>query len=127
MPWQPIRITGDLLARWEFEDRGKWPFCRLLAQRLPARSVQRRVARSRARRQGPALRRGWSGSIRTPAPFFHPGGVTVSLWCKPSEGEQSDRWMLNTVGRGSRDGYRLGLGDGHPVWQVPRERNGATV
>ena len=28
--------------------------------------------------------------------------------------------MLNTVAHG-RDGYRLGLGSGHPVWQVPRE------
>ena len=56
-----------------------------------------------------------------PAPFFHPGGVTVSLWCMPTETGQSDRWMLNTVGRGT-NGYRLGLSGGKPDWQVPRER-----
>lgn len=51
--------------------------------------------------------------------FFPRGGITVELWCKPDIGKQTDRWMLNTVGP-SDTGYRLGLGDGKIVWQVPK-------
>ena len=118
MPWQPIRITGDLLAHWEFETDEDGFFgdsspndCRLRCEGV---SLE-------AGRGGQVLRCGDGGAVASvPSPFFHPGGVTVSLWCKPSEGGQEDRWMLNTVGRGA-EGYRLGLGGGHPVWQVPRE------
>jgi len=118
MPWQPLRIAGDLLARWDFEDEKDGHLidsspnsCRLRCEGV---SVE-------AGRGGKVLRCGEGGAVAAvPAPFFHPGGITVSLWCKPSEDGQSDRWMLNTVGRGT-DGYRLGLSGGHPNWQVPRE------
>ncbi|TWT84996.1 Laminin G domain protein [Planctomycetes bacterium CA13] len=117
MPWQPIRITGDLLAHWDFEADEHQYFadsspndCRLRCEGV---SVE-------AGRGGKVLRCGNGGAeASVPSPFFHPGGVTVSLWCKPSEALQSDRWMLNTVG-GSTEGYRLGLGGGYPVWQIPQ-------
>ena len=117
MPWQPIRITGDLLAHWEFETKEDGYFadsspndCRLRCEGV---SLE-------AGRGGKALRCGDGGAVASvPSPFFHPGGVSVSLWCKPCEPGQTDRWMLNTVGR-STEGYRLGLGGGHPVWQIPQ-------
>jgi hypothetical protein len=118
MPWQPIRITGDLLALWKFEDNDGGPFadsspndCRLRCEGVALE----------AGRGGKVLRCGVGGAVASaPAEFFPAGGITVCLWCKPSEEGQSDRWMLNTVGRGT-EGYRLGLSGGHPVWQVPRE------
>ncbi len=118
MPWQPIRITGDLVAHWEFETEQDGRFldssandCRLTNEGLALEPG----------RGGMVLRCGSGGaSAPAPAAFFHPGGVTVALWCNPSEANQSDRWMLNTVGGGT-NGYRLGLGGGYPYWQVPRE------
>jgi hypothetical protein len=122
LPWQPVRITGDLLAKWDFETLEDGHFadsstndCRLKAE------GELSLADDRG---GKVLQCGAGGAVATtPAPFFHPGGVTVSLWCKPTEANQSDRWMLNTVGRGT-EGYRLGFVGGHPVWQVPREKWG---
>ena len=119
MPWQPVRITGDLLARWEFENCEAGHFedsspndCRLRSEE---------VLSLEPGRGGKVLRCCAGGAVAAaPAPFFHPGGITVSLWCNPSEANQSDRWMLNTVAK-STNGYRLGFGDGHPVWQIPRE------
>jgi len=117
MPWQPRRITGDLLAHWEFE-----------------RVVDGRIADSSPNdsnlvvtdmtlepgRGGQVLRCGeGEATCPAPAPFYHTGGVTVALWCKPDQEKQSDHWMLNTVGRDTT-GYRLGLGGGHPVWQIPQ-------
>ncbi|NQT92745.1 MAG: glycoside hydrolase family 99-like domain-containing protein [Lentisphaerae bacterium] len=119
MPWQPIRITGDLLARWEFEtdEGGHFADSSPNDCRLKSKGVSLEVGR-----RGNVLRCGAGGAVASAPPaFFHPGGVTVSLWCKPSEKGQSDRWMLNTVGGGT-EGYRLGFSGGHPVWQAPRER-----
>ncbi len=118
MPWQPVRIMGDLLAHYEFEneDDGRFPDSSVNDCRLNNEGLCLEPGRG-----GRVLRCG-NGGASTPAPaaFFHPGGVTVALWCKPSEANQSDRWMLNTVGGGAT-GYRLGLGGGYPYWQVPRE------
>ncbi len=119
MPWQSIRITGDLLADWTFE---KQSADGLLADASPnGCNLKCEGVKAEAGRGGQVLRCGEGGATATlPAPFFSPGGVTVALWCKPSEKGQSDRWMLNTVSTGT-DGYRLGLGGGRPDWQVPRE------
>ncbi|MBP7638315.1 MAG: glycoside hydrolase family 99-like domain-containing protein [Kiritimatiellae bacterium] len=120
MPWQSIRITGDLLADWTFEATTQEG---LLADASPNRChLACEGVTLEDGRGGRVLRCGEGGATATvPAPFFSPGGVTVALWCKPSEKAQSDRWMLNTVSGGS-DGYRLGLGGGRVAWQVPRER-----
>jgi len=118
MPWQPIRIVGDLLARYEFESEegGHFPDSSANDCRLKNEGLRLEPGRG-----GKVLRCGDGGASTTaPAAFFHPGGVTVALWCNPSEANQSDRWMLNTVGS-STTGYRLGLGGGYPYWQVPRE------
>ena len=50
--------------------------------------------------------------------FFPLRGVTVELWMKTDVPDQSDHWMVNTVGRGD-DGYRLGLSQGKVTWQIP--------
>ncbi|HRR34857.1 MAG TPA: glycoside hydrolase family 99-like domain-containing protein, partial [Kiritimatiellia bacterium] len=120
MPWQPIRITGDLLANWTFEDTTQ---AGLLADASPNRChLACEGLTLENGRGGRVLRCGQGGATATaPAPFFSPGGVTVALWCNPSEKAQSDRWMLNTVNTGT-DGYRVGLGGGRVTWQVPHER-----
>ena len=119
MPWQSIRITGDLLADWTFETLSADG---LLADASPnGCSLRSEGVTLEAGRGGQVLRCGEGGATATvPAPFFSPGGVTVALWCKPSESGESDRWMLNTVATGT-DGYRLGLSNGRVDWQVPRE------
>ena len=50
--------------------------------------------------------------------MFPLGGISVELWLKTDIPNQSDRWMLNTVGRATT-GYRLGLTAGSLTWQVP--------
>lgn len=118
MPWQPLRITGDLLASWQFDST--------VNGALPDSSPNRCDLRSdglalEPGRKGAALRCGEAAAtMPAPAPFFHPVGLTVALWCKPSEEGQSDRWMVNTVSNGNA-GYRLGLARGRPDWQVPLE------
>ena len=119
LPWRPVRITGDLLAHWDFEALAEGHFADSSGNgcRLRAEGELSLVAD----RGGKVLQCGAGGAVAAiPAPFFHPGGVTVSLWCMPTEANQSDRWMLNTVGRGT-EGYRLGFGGGRVAWQVPRE------
>ena len=116
MPWQPQRITGDLLARWECEEivDGR------LTDSSPNDSTLVVTDMSLAADRGGKVLRCGEGEATCPAPmpFFHTGGITIAMWCKPSEPNQSDHWLLNTVGKGT-DGYRLGLGGGRPIWQVP--------
>lgn len=117
MPWQPRRITGDLLAHWEFE--------RIVDGRLADSSPNDSSLvvtgmTIEPGRSGQALRCGdGEATCPAPTPFFHTGGVTVALWCKPDQPNQSDHWMLNTVAKDTT-GYRLGLGSGRPVWQIPQ-------
>ncbi|MCK5805200.1 MAG: glycoside hydrolase family 99-like domain-containing protein [Lentisphaeria bacterium] len=118
MPWQPRRITGDLLADWQFEKvvNGNYLDSTTNDNRLPTGGTTLEPGRG-----GQTLRCGAGGATCTaPAPFFPPSGITIALWCKPEQPAQSDRWMLNTVAT-ANSGYRLGLGGGHPVWQVPKE------
>ena len=119
MPWQSTRVTGDLLANWTFDAMAG---DNTLPDASPnGCSLKCEGVALEAGRGGQVLRCGEGGATATvPAPFFSPGGVTVALWCKPSEKGESDRWMLNTVATGT-DGYRLGLGNGRADWQVPRE------
>lgn len=118
MPWQPLRITGDLLASWQFDSEAGGAFPDSSPNGCALKSDGLRLEPGR---KGMALRCGEAAaSLPAPAPFFHPGGLTVAFWCKPSEEGQSDRWMLNTVTDGSA-GYRLGLARGRPDWQVPLE------
>ena len=51
--------------------------------------------------------------------FWPDQGISVELWLKTDVPNQSDRWMVNTVGRAST-GYRLGFGDGKVCWQIPK-------
>lgn len=61
------------------------------------------------------------GTIVVPShPLFFPReGITVEMWFQADAANQSDRWMLNTVGQ-SNTGYRLGFGNGRVVWQIPK-------
>jgi hypothetical protein len=52
--------------------------------------------------------------------FFSRNGITVDLWFKTEVADQSDHWMVNTIGA-ANTGYRLGLVDGKLVWQVPQK------
>lgn len=118
LPWQPVRIQGDLLGWWQFdaEQNGSYPDSS--PNQIPLKPVNVRLEPGR---KGMALRCGDGAALsQVPGAFFNPGGVTVALWCKPSEGQQSDHWLVNTVSDGSA-GYRLGLSGGKPSWQVPLE------
>ena len=117
MPWQPIRITGELVAKWDFDTEEKGHFSDSSSNNCQLRNEGVSIESGRG---GKVLQCGKGAAVcAAPAAFFHPGGITVSLWCKPTEAKQSDRWMLSTVTSGA-DGYRLGLGGGCPRWQVPK-------
>lgn len=117
MPWQPHRISGDLLAHWEFE---RVVDGRLTDSSPNACGLTATEMTLEAGRGGHVLRCGeGEATCPAPAPFFHTGGITIALWCKPSQAEQSDHWMVNTVSK-ETTGYRLGLGGGLPVWQIPQ-------
>lgn len=51
--------------------------------------------------------------------FWPLDGITVELWFNAEAEEQSDRWMVNTVGAADT-GWRLGFGGGKVVWQIPK-------
>lgn len=117
MPWQPRRFTGDLLAHWEFETikDGKLPDSSTNDSILAMTGLTLEPGRG-----GKVLRCGaGEATCPAPAPFFSTGGITVAAWCRPDQPKQSDRWLLNTVWK-ETSGYRLGLSDGCPVWQVPK-------
>ncbi|MBT4819031.1 MAG: hypothetical protein HON70_25200, partial [Lentisphaerae bacterium] len=140
MPWQPVRLVGDLLVCWEFEREKDGYFldsslndCRLRPE--GGTVVSGRGGKILCCNNGGATFPatvpffGDSGVVSPAvAPFFHPGGVSIALWCKPAEANQSNRWMLSAAGTPARyrrqelGGYRLGLSGGCPVWQVPREK-----
>lgn len=118
MPWQPLRIQGDLLAHWGFDAEEGGFFLDSSGNGCVLKRGDLRLGEGKA---GRALDCGEGAAGReVPTAFFHPGGVTVALWCKPGEAAQSDRWMVNTMAN-SHSGYRLGLDGGRPAWQVPVE------
>ena len=85
LPWQPVRITGDLLASWQFEADQNGAFLDSSPNdcRLKAVSVGLEPGR-----RGLALRCGAGGATcPAPTPFFHRRHA-VALWCKPSEAGQ---------------------------------------
>ncbi|MBM3501633.1 MAG: hypothetical protein FJX74_23515, partial [Armatimonadetes bacterium] len=61
------------------------------------------------------------GSVRVGAHklLWPTEGVTVELWFRADEPNQSDRWMVNSVGA-ANTGYRLGFSGGKLCWQVPK-------
>ncbi len=119
LPWRPRIIRNHQVARWRFDGGNDALF---LDSSGSAFHLVRRDAPLVPGRRGKALECGvgWASYPAHPA-FFPRSGLTVSLWCRPKTANQSDRWMLNTVGSGA-NGYRLGLSEGRPCWQVPRER-----
>ncbi|NOY81590.1 MAG: hypothetical protein GXP31_11385 [Kiritimatiellaeota bacterium] len=119
LPWRPRVIRNHLIARWRFDGGNDALF---LDSSGSAFHLVRRDAPLVPGRRGKAMECGvgWGSYPAHPA-FFPRSGITVSLWCRPATARQSDRWMLNTVGSGA-NGYRLGLTEGRPCWQVPRER-----
>ncbi len=62
--------------------------------------------------------RGGSASLGAHPLMFPLSGITVEMWMKTDTPDQTDRWMLNTVGR-ANTGYRLGLTAGRLTWQLP--------
>jgi hypothetical protein len=50
--------------------------------------------------------------------FFPRTGLTVELWFKTDTPDQSDHWLLNTIGSADT-GYRLGLVGGKIAFQIP--------
>jgi hypothetical protein len=118
-PWRPRRITGDLVASWNFDT--------LTGGRLAdgsgnGFSLATASLTTVSGRGGHVLQCGeGAASHPTNSAFFPPRGVTISVWCKPTVAKQSDRWLVSTVGKGA-DGYRLGFAGGRPAWQVPKTK-----
>jgi hypothetical protein len=117
LPWLPLRISGDLIAHWEFDGEDDGYFLDSSPNGCDLKIEGIGLAPGR---KGQALLCGKGGAvIKTPAVFYHPGGISIALWCNPSEPEQSDRWLINTAG--TSHGYRIGLNGGKLTWQIPRE------
>ena len=110
------KTTGDLVASWSFDhDEGSLTMddsgSRFHAFRL-------NCALDPGLR-GKALRCTGGAVSHGPREEFWPdAGISIELWCKPDIPAQSDRWMINTVGRAD-SGYRLGMTGGKIAWQVP--------
>jgi hypothetical protein len=118
-PWRPRKITGDLVAYWDFDTAqgGKLADGSGNGFGLATTSLQTVGGRGSKVLQC----RDGAASHPTNAAFFPPKGITISLWCKPEMANQSDRWLVSTVRKGA-DGYRLGFSQGRPAWQVPKEK-----
>jgi hypothetical protein len=62
---------------------------------------------------------GWGLIPPSPSLSFT-AGLTVSCWVKSAEAGQGNTWVLNRVYSGGTDtGYRLGVVDGKPCFEVP--------
>ena len=118
-PWRPRRITGDLIAHWDFDAAGEGGIADGSGNGFTLASATLATVPGRG---GKVLACG-DGAASYPAneAFFPPRGVTVALWCRPTAAKQSDRWFLSTV-RSGADGYRLGLTGGRAAWQVPKTK-----
>lgn len=109
-------VVDNLVARWSFEEDDE-----TLAHDSSACGFH-------AMKQGFESAPGVSGRgflckggtlSHAPSPeFWPPSGLTVELWYKTDVPGQSDQWMVNTIGQ-STTGYRLGMGGGHVVFQMP--------
>ena len=110
------RIVDDLVAWWAFDrddehiafDSSACRFSGFKHQFEPAQGVKGKAFRCKRS----------CVSLDAHEWFFPLNGVTVELWMKTDVPNQSDHWMVNTVGSGD-DGYRLGLSQGKVMWQVP--------
>ncbi len=116
-PDRDRQVAGNLIAWWRFEDDDEMlcrdsSSCGFHGIKSGFRSAPGRVGKG-------FLCAGGSVALGPHRLLWPEDGITVEMWVKPAEPEQSDRWLLNTVGD-SRTGYRLGLCGGRLCWQVPQ-------
>jgi hypothetical protein len=58
--------------------------------------------------------------VETAAAFSSTSAVTVACWVKTDRAGQTQAWIVNRIqGGGENTGYRLGLMDGRPCFNVP--------
>ncbi|MBM4081176.1 MAG: hypothetical protein FJ278_15845, partial [Planctomycetes bacterium] len=111
------KVVDDLIAWWAFDEQDE-----NLALDSSACDFKgfKQHFESAPGVKGKAFRckGGWV-SLEAHELFFPLSGLTVELWFKTDLAGQSDKWMLNTVGR-SDTGYRLGLTGGKLGWQIPQ-------
>jgi hypothetical protein len=117
LPTRTRHVVGNLVAWYRFEDDDTAitqdsSACGFSGAKQGFVATEGKVGKG-------FLCQGGSISVGAHKLFFPPEGITVELWMKPAEPGQSDRWMVNTVGAADT-GYRLGLGDGKIVWQIPQ-------
>ncbi len=112
----PRRVVDHLVAWWRFDEADD-QFARD-ASACGFHGVKDRFE-SVPGRVGNGFRcQGGTVTVGQHKLFWPSDGVTVELWLKAEQPNQTDRWMLNTVGA-SHTGYRLGLSNGCLTWQVP--------
>jgi len=68
---------------------------------------------------GGFLCEGGSVAIGAHKLLWPPEGLTVELWFRADAPDQSDRWMVNSVGA-ANTGYRLGFSGGKLCFQIPK-------
>lgn len=110
-------VTDHLLAHWAFEEDNDSlamdsSTCQFHGLKQEVRTVPGKI--------GKGLECTGGSVAVTPHRLLYPAqGLTIAMWVNPSVSDQSDRWMLNCIGRADT-GYRLGLSGGKPVFQIPQ-------
>jgi hypothetical protein len=109
----------DLAAWWSFDEpAGADALLDSSGHRLGGQMVKAKRAPGIA---GSAMvcSGGWGLIPPSPSLSFT-AGLTVSCWVKSAEAKQGNTWVVNRVYSGGTDtGYRLGVVDGKPCFEVP--------
>lgn len=116
-PTRQRNVVDNLIAWWRFEDQDEH-----LARDSSACEFHgfKERLESAPGVSGHAIRcAGGSLALGAHRLFWPADGITVELWCRPDGEEQSDAWMINSIGAADT-GWRLGLGGGKVVWQIPK-------
>lgn len=110
-------VTNDLVAWWAFD--GDNDHVALDSSTCNFQAFKHRFE-SVPGVKGKGFRcRGGSVSLEAHDLFFPLTGITVELWLKPDLADQTDKWIISTVGKADT-GYRLGLSKGKLMWQIPQ-------
>jgi hypothetical protein len=110
------KVVDNIVAWWSFDENDE--YLALDSSQGGFDGVKDRFEAAEGI-QGKGFRCGTgSVSLRAHELLFPTKGITVELWMKAEEPNQSDRWMLNTVSA-PNVGYRLGLTSGKVAWQIP--------
>ncbi len=110
------KATGDLVVAYSFD--GDNEHVAFDTSGAGANAFKHGFKSAPGKRGKAFLCEGGAVSVGSRPEFWPIAGITIELWCKPDLAEQSDRWMVNTIGS-PNSGYRLGMSGGCVAWQIP--------